>query len=321
LLDCGLQVHLWVQLALVLHASRNSLNHGLQVHRWLELDLGPQVHFQTRSNTASKCISELHNLGLQMHLPIRSIATSKCISVFNSTSASKCISQLLDLGLQMHLQTRSITASKCISRLLHHGLHIPLATHLITAWKCISELLDLGFQMYLQTHSVMAAKCISEFNSIYVSKCISNLTPSWPQSTTPRSHDYGLQVNLQVLSLSVSRCSCDYALVPSAARLAVYIYIERIRYIIHGILWWRKCCDGNKDESDTSNALWLLNFKNYYCENKALSLPQTCAEVSAAPKFDYPIRPISSHPECTSITVGALSSTWECSCRVCERFA
>jgi len=40
--------------------------------------------------------------------------------------------------------------------------------------------------------------------------------------------------------------------------------------------------------SDIRNALWLWNPKNHYWENTALSLPQTCAEVSARPKFDYP---------------------------------
>jgi hypothetical protein len=67
--------------------------------------------------------------------------------------------------------------------------------------------------------------------------------------------------------------------------------------------------------------LWLWNPKNHYWENTSLSLPQTCAEVSAAPKFDYPISHISWHLECTSITAGALRSTWECSCRVWEHFA
>jgi hypothetical protein len=50
------------------NTSPNSLNHG------------PQVYFQTRSITASKCISELHDLGLQVHLQTRSILASKCIS-------------------------------------------------------------------------------------------------------------------------------------------------------------------------------------------------------------------------------------------------
>jgi len=47
----------------------------------------------------------------------------------------------------------------------------------------------------------------------------------------------------------------------------------------------------------------------------------TCADVSAALKFDYPISQISEHPECTSITAGAFRRTWECSCRVWEHSA
>jgi hypothetical protein len=109
----------------------------------------------------------------------------------------------LDLGLQVHLQTRSFTAS-----------------------KCITELLDLGLKMHLQTCSIMASSCISEFNLIMASKCISKLPPLRPPSTFSSSHDHSLQVHLWVLSISVSRCSCNYAPVPSAAGLAVCIYIE-----------------------------------------------------------------------------------------------
>jgi len=128
-----------------------------------------------------------------------------------SITASQCISQLHDLGIQMHLQTRSITASMCISEF-----------NLILASKCISELLDLG----LQTRSITACKCISEFNWNPASKYISKLTRSQPPSTFPSSHDHGLQVHLEILSISISSCSCDYAPVSSAASLAICIYKE-----------------------------------------------------------------------------------------------
>jgi len=65
--------------------------------------------------------------------------------------------------------------------------------------------------------------------------------------------------------------------------------------------WCSESCDCNKDQYDRWNALWLLNPKNNWCENmspslpqslcrglsSSRSLPQTCAEVSAAQKFDY----------------------------------
>jgi len=71
-------------------ASPNSIEHGLQVHLLSSPDLGLQVHLQTRSITASKCIStllrlrpaSLHDHGLQVHLQTRSIPASKCISEF-----------------------------------------------------------------------------------------------------------------------------------------------------------------------------------------------------------------------------------------------
>jgi len=56
------------------------------------------------------------------------------------------------------------------------------------------------------------------------------------------------------------------------------------------------------DQYNRWSALWLWNCKNHWCENTATSLrqslcrdlscfrslPQTCAEVSESPKFDYP---------------------------------
>ena len=91
--------------------SPNSLEYGLQVHisilvQWRPLgaspnllDHGLQVYLQSRSGTASKCISKL----------TRS----------RSRSASL---RSLDHGLQVYLQSHSITASKCKSpNSLDHG--------------------------------------------------------------------------------------------------------------------------------------------------------------------------------------------------------
>ena len=101
-----------------------------------------------------------------------------------------------DLGLQLNLQTSSITASMCISELHDLGLQMHLQTCFIPASKCISELLEFGIQIHLQPRSITASKCISEFNSITACICISKLTPSRPPSTSPSSHDHGLQVHL-----------------------------------------------------------------------------------------------------------------------------
>jgi hypothetical protein len=72
-----------------------------------------------------------------MHLQTRSITASKCISEFNSITASKCISELLDLGLQMHLQTPlSSTRSRPASaspNSLDRCLQVHLPVHTITA--------------------------------------------------------------------------------------------------------------------------------------------------------------------------------------------
>ena len=91
-----------------------------------------------------------------MHLQTRSITASQCISEFMIT-ASKCISKLArlrprsshDYVVQMLLQTRSITASNCITNLarsrpqsaspisLDHGLQVHHSTRSITASKYI----------------------------------------------------------------------------------------------------------------------------------------------------------------------------------------
>jgi len=98
-------------------ASPNSLDHGLQVHLWVQIDLALQVHLWVTRSWPPSASPNSPDHGLQVHLQTRSMTASKCISEFNSITGSKCISKLLDLGLQMHLQTPSITASKSISKL------------------------------------------------------------------------------------------------------------------------------------------------------------------------------------------------------------
>jgi len=156
LLDHSLQVNLRVTRSRPPNASPNLLDRGLQVHLWVQLDLGLQVHLQTRSITASKCISE-----------------------FTWSRPPSASPNSLDHGLQVHLQTRMTTASKCISKLtqlrppnsLDHGLQVHLQIHSITASKCISKYarlpppsaspnsLDHGLGVYLWVHSIVIFRC------------------------------------------------------------------------------------------------------------------------------------------------------------------
>jgi len=79
-------------------ASPNSLDHSLQ------------VHLQTRSITATKCISKLpwlrppssHDHGLQVHLWVHSILVSKFISEFTRFRPPSVYLNSLDHGLQVH---------------------------------------------------------------------------------------------------------------------------------------------------------------------------------------------------------------------------
>jgi len=103
----------------------------------------PPVYLQTRSITASKCISKLarlrprssHHHGLQVHIQTRSITASKCISKLGG-------SQPPSVSLNSHnygLQVRTIMASSVTPNLLNHGLPVYLQTRSITASECISK--------------------------------------------------------------------------------------------------------------------------------------------------------------------------------------
>jgi len=108
-----------------------------------------QVLVQSRSITASKCISRLarlraprsHDHCLQVH--ISKLARSRPPSVSPNS---------LDYGLQVHLQTRSITISECISKFTRSR---PPSVSPNT--------LDYRLQVHLQIRSITALEYISEF--------------------------------------------------------------------------------------------------------------------------------------------------------------
>jgi len=84
------------------------------------------VHLQTRSITASQCISEFTQSrspiasptsldhGLKVHVQTPSISASECISEFTRFWPPSASLSSLYLGLQVHLSNRSITACKYI---------------------------------------------------------------------------------------------------------------------------------------------------------------------------------------------------------------
>ena len=95
----GFQYLKYILLMQPRHGSLSSLEHGFQVHH------------QTGSITASKCISYLLNHSLGVYLWGHSILASKCISDV-AQSRPPCASlSYLDLGLQVRLKTHSIMAS------------------------------------------------------------------------------------------------------------------------------------------------------------------------------------------------------------------
>jgi len=137
----------------------------LQIDRLLStppipLGHGLQVHPQTRSIMASKCISKLARSQASSASPklldhgfqTRSITASKCISNNARSWPPSASPNSLDHSLQVHPQTRSIAASKWISKLarsrppsaspksLDYGLGVYPRVHLIVIFRRTSKL-------------------------------------------------------------------------------------------------------------------------------------------------------------------------------------
>jgi len=162
-----------------------------------------QVLVQSRSITASKCISNLtwswppssHNHGLQVH-----------------------ISKLAQSQPPVHLQARSCTVSNCISKLawlrppsaspnsLDQGVQVHLQTCSITSCTCISKLTQLRPpSAYLQTRSVTPSNCISKYARLLPPSASSNLL------------DHGLGVYLWVHLVIMFRRTSNFSHAPPAA--------------------------------------------------------------------------------------------------------
>jgi hypothetical protein len=246
---------------------------------------------------------------------------SKCISEYNLILASKCISKLVLSLSPSASHSYTIVASKCILKLARSR---PPCASLSSTWFW-PPTASLGYW-------ISASKCITKRTRSRPRSTSPSSTRSQSPSASPNSLDRGLHVRLSFHTITASKFISKSSQFASPGARAItlqyrqqpdwpYIYIERLRLIIHAILWCSESCDCNKDESDTRSALWLWPSKNHCSENMALSLPQTCAEVLAAPKFDYPNSQNSYHPKCTSITAGAFRSMWEFSCTVWKHFA
>ena len=80
--------------------------------------------------------------GLQVHLQTRSMTAAKCITKLAQSRPWSASLSSLDLGLKLDLYSRSITASKfALTRtptLLDYAVAMHLCIHLMSASKCIS---------------------------------------------------------------------------------------------------------------------------------------------------------------------------------------
>jgi len=98
----------------------------------------------------------------------------------------------LDHGLQVYLQTYSTTASKCISRLARLR---PASWH------------NHGLQVHISKLARLRPPSVSPNSVDYgMHKCISKLTWSRSRSASLSSLDQGLQVYLQIHSITASKC-------------------------------------------------------------------------------------------------------------------
>ena len=149
-----LQVNQWIESQL---ASRLPPNRLPPSTRPISLDHGLQMYLQTRSITASKCISKLtrsrppsvspdsldyglqvhlwvHYLGVQVQLQTRSITASKCITELTRPRPPSASPNSLDPGLKVHLWVQSISVSKCISNTLDQ-VHLQGATAVVRRYR------------------------------------------------------------------------------------------------------------------------------------------------------------------------------------------
>jgi len=166
------------------------------------------------------------------YLPVliqtRSITASKCISKLAQSRHPSASPNSLNHCLQVHLETRSIAASKCISKLAwlqppsshDHGLQVQISK-LARSWppSASPNSLDRDLQVHLQSRSIMASKCISELarsqpssvslhmpdyslhvRMITASKCISKLARSRPRRVSLSSLDRHFQALLELLT-------------------------------------------------------------------------------------------------------------------------
>jgi len=128
-------------------ASPHSLDYGLQSLHNHGL---PSAYLQSRSVTASKCISKLprfwsrnlHDHGLQVHLLSRSITIPECIFKFPQSRPLNVSPNSLDYHLHVHPITRSITASECISDFTRSSF--PGAPRTCSQAPCLQPVLICG---------------------------------------------------------------------------------------------------------------------------------------------------------------------------------
>jgi hypothetical protein len=117
----------------------------------------------------------------------------------------------IDHDIQVHMQTCPITVSMIVRT-------YPPSTY--------PHSYDYGLPVHLKRYLILASQGVDEFAQSRPPSVSLSSSQFWPPSSSPNSLDHGLQVHLYIHSIAVRRCSADYALVPSAARLIVCKHID-----------------------------------------------------------------------------------------------
>jgi len=172
------------------------------------------------------------------------------------------VPSLYDHCFLMHLHTHSTMNTKSIYEL-------------IRSWPARSSpnSLDHAFRGNLHPHLITTCLCMSEIlRSRPWSASLSSLDRSLHPSASLNSLNHSFQVYRSAHTLGVPRCSSGFFWVPTAARLTVCKFIERLKLLLYAILWCSKSWDWKNDECDTQNAMWLCDPQNHCCDNAAPSL-------------------------------------------------
>jgi len=290
----------------------NSLDHGLQCIYNLAttqppsaslnvLHRGLLVHLHTHYITASNLwISELARLQLTcsalssldrsplVHLKPCSIMASKCISELAQTCPSSVSPNLHDHGLRLYLSVPTLSVSHWISTFTLSWPRSASPTNVIMALKCISQFTrfrPLSASPNSLYHSV-------DVHKILASNCIWKCTQSACLGAPQIALEYHLQPDWVSVDIQIH---LDSYYVPYHNVANFFVIVKDQCETKTNIIDQMPCSYGTLRTTTVRIPHQVSSLHRTLCSSLSCyqSLRQICTEVTAAPKFDYPISQIS----------------------------